>query len=67
MHCETVMCVVYIRLPHFTDAEVAMLKGSTDFIGLNHYSSWYLSDGHSGDDGWFGDQRAIARLYLLLF
>jgi hypothetical protein len=50
-----------VRLPRFTDEESARIKGSTDFIGLNHYSSWFLSDGVSGEDGWFGDQHAIAR------
>ena len=53
-----------IRLPQFTVEEAAMVKGSTDFIGLNHYSSWYLSDGVSGEEGWFGDQRAVARCTL---
>lgn len=27
------------RLPRFTDEEVVMLKGSSDFLGLNHYTS----------------------------
>ena len=33
--------VVDGRLPTFTSEEVAMLKGSYDFIGLNHYTSKY--------------------------
>lgn len=30
------------RLPSFTDDEKAMMKGSYDFIGLNHYTSGYV-------------------------
>ncbi|XP_024372566.1 beta-glucosidase 42 isoform X3 [Physcomitrium patens] len=33
------------RLPVFTADEVALLKGSLDFIGLNHYSSRWISNG----------------------
>lgn len=32
------------RLPHFTDAEKALLKGSTDFLGLNHYATMYAAN-----------------------
>jgi len=32
------------RLPHFSDAEQASLKGSADFFGLNHYSTVYATD-----------------------
>lgn len=39
------------RLPVFTDEEQAMLKGTFDFIGLNHYSSdkVYFADEGAGD------------------
>lgn len=35
------------RLPHFTRAESQVLKGSFDYLGLNHYTSLYARDGSS--------------------
>ena len=32
------------RLPAFTDKEKALLKGSADFFGLNHYGSAFVKD-----------------------
>jgi beta-galactosidase len=32
------------RLPTFTEAERARVKGSSDFFGLNHYSSMYAAE-----------------------
>ncbi|XP_028170456.1 myrosinase 1-like [Ostrinia furnacalis] len=31
------------RLPYFSQEEVKMLKGSSDFFGLNHYASFLMS------------------------
>eukprot|EP01018_Ginkgo_biloba_P001381 Gb_31508 [translate_table: standard] len=32
------------RLPEFTTDEVEMVKGSVDFVGLNHYTTMYVAD-----------------------
>lgn len=32
------------RLPVFSEEEVAFIKGSFDFLGLNHYTSQLVSD-----------------------
>jgi len=36
------------RLPKFTDEDIAIIKGSSDFCGLNHYTTLYAA--HAEDD-----------------
>lgn len=36
------------RLPKFTPEEQAMIMGSSDFLGLNHYSSMLVEDASAG-------------------
>ena len=31
------------RLPEFTKDESSLLKGSLDFVGINHYTTFYAS------------------------
>eukprot|EP00931_Biecheleriopsis_adriatica_P036533 TRINITY_DN21033_c0_g1_i2.p1 TRINITY_DN21033_c0_g1~~TRINITY_DN21033_c0_g1_i2.p1 ORF type:complete len:407 (+),score=73.88 TRINITY_DN21033_c0_g1_i2:471-1691(+) len=47
------------RLPCFTPAEKAIVKGSSDFFGLNHYSSDFVTspDQPSPDPNYFVDQQ----------
>lgn len=32
------------RLPKFSSAESTLLKGSLDFVGINHYTTWYAKN-----------------------
>jgi beta-glucosidase len=43
------------QLPGFTAAEKALLKGSADFFGLNHYSTCYARAVEEGSESWVGN------------
>ena len=43
------------RLPVFTPEESAMVKGSFDYIGLNHYTSSYIKDINNIGADWQSD------------
>ncbi|KAL6841798.1 hypothetical protein ACP4OV_028310 [Aristida adscensionis] len=36
--------IVKDRLPTFSDEESKMVKGSIDYVGINHYTSYYMKD-----------------------
>ena len=47
------------RLPSFTEDQAALLKGSFDFIGINHYTSKFVKyTGIPGND-WASDKQLI--------
>mmetsp|Transcript_21880 Transcript_21880/g.21058 ORF Transcript_21880/g.21058 Transcript_21880/m.21058 type:complete len:91 (+) Transcript_21880:383-655(+) len=48
------------RLPTFTEEESALVKGSFDFLGLNHYTSKYVH--YTGEVG--RDYESDGRLWL---
>jgi beta-glucosidase len=50
---EVMKKVVGPRLPKFTKEQSQLVRGSTDFIGINHYTSVFVSDrsGSSADSG----------------
>ena len=35
------------RLPRFTTKEADLVKGSLDFVGINHYTTFYTKEDHS--------------------
>lgn len=49
------------RLPSFTAAELKQLKGSSDFFGLNHYSTAIITglNPPSTTESFWGDRRSI--------
>lgn len=52
------------RLPIFSDEDKQLIRGSTDFFGLNHYTTFYAAQAKEGDtendpitnSGFFADQ-----------
>jgi len=47
------------RLPTFTPEESAMLKGSYDYIGLNHYTTNYVQNVDNVGTDWYSDQHTF--------
>ncbi|XP_010906974.2 beta-glucosidase 1 [Elaeis guineensis] len=43
---KTLQDIVKDRLPKFTVEEIKMVKGSIDYVGINHYTSYYMYDPH---------------------
>lgn len=43
---KTMQDIVKERLPKFTEEEVKMVKGSIDFVGINQYTTYYMSAPH---------------------
>ncbi|XP_023529058.1 beta-glucosidase 44-like [Cucurbita pepo subsp. pepo] len=39
---RTMQAIVKERLPKFSEEEVGLVKGSIDFLGINHYTSFYM-------------------------
>lgn len=59
---ESMVKAVGDRLPPFSEEEAALLKGSSDFLGMNHYSTHYYSDcgkTNTGMNGWTEDMCAV--------
>ncbi|XP_057852579.1 uncharacterized protein LOC131062859 [Cryptomeria japonica] len=50
--------IVGSRLPNFTKEQSKKLKGSFDFVGLNHYGTYYVSDSPSQ---WIATERDYIR------
>ncbi|CAH9061215.1 unnamed protein product [Cuscuta epithymum] len=44
---KTMQTILGKRLPTFTPDEVKMVKGSIDYVGINQYTTYYMSDPHS--------------------
>jgi beta-glucosidase len=47
------------RLPTFTPEQKKMVQGSSDFFGLNHYSSRYVRNGLSPNEGYDRDSQTL--------
>lgn len=48
------------RLPAFTNEEIKYIKGSADFLGLNHYTTRYaenIPEPEIGEPSWENDMR----------
>ncbi|KAK6251918.1 hypothetical protein QUC31_013638 [Theobroma cacao] len=56
------------RLPNFTKSESALLKGSFDFIGINHYTTYYARENATNSlDDLLNDSVTDAHAYTIPF
>lgn len=46
------------RIPSFTKEQSELIRGSADFIGINHYKSLYVSDGSNREKAGLRDYNA---------
>ncbi|KAL8122276.1 hypothetical protein AgCh_018861 [Apium graveolens] len=49
------------RLPKFGEAESTLLKGSLDFVGINHYTTMYAANGSAESNDSMADSGAITQ------
>ncbi|KAI8790277.1 lactase-phlorizin hydrolase [Biomphalaria glabrata] len=47
------------RLPEFTSEQKQRIKGTADFLGINHYTSTVVYEGEGTDPGYFNDQKVL--------
>lgn len=45
---RTMQEIVAERLPKFSERETSSIKGAFDFIGINHYTTYYMYENHQG-------------------
>ncbi|PIA61407.1 hypothetical protein AQUCO_00300737v1 [Aquilegia coerulea] len=62
---ETMKNIVGLRLPSFTQHESQLLKGSSDFIGMNHYFTLYIEDDPQSTPGDFISDMGVKSSGLL--
>ena len=63
---QSMIDLVGSRLPEFTADEVQLIKGSVDFLGINHYSTKYFSscvENLTTNQGWQYDQCTVESKY----
>ncbi|KAF3771922.1 Beta-glucosidase 4 [Nymphaea thermarum] len=53
------------RLPKFTDDEIALLQNSIDFVGLNHYTTRYITPSMSSEENTFYYDQEMDRIGIL--
>lgn len=52
-------------MPEFTQDEIESLKGSSDFLGINYYTSVYVVEGINDTvtlPSYLGDRKAITKV-----